>query len=71
MAFKPKKCAKYLILLCFKVSYIMAIADIDMSSCSKVPLCLSYTLLKFGTNWLSFVQNITVLLQHVNLSHMF
>ena len=49
----------------------MAIADIDMSSCSKVPLCLAYPLLKFGTNWLSFVENIKVLLQHVNLSHMF
>ena len=47
----------------------MAIADIDMSSCSKVPLFLGYTLMKFGTNWLSFVENITVLLQHVNLSH--
>ena len=47
----------------------MAIADIDMSSCSKVPLCLGYNLLKFGTNWLSLVENITVLLQHVNLSH--
>ena len=49
----------------------MAIADIDMSSCSKVALCLGYTLLKFGTNWLSSVENITVLLQHVNLSHSF
>ena len=46
----------------------MAIADIDMSSCSKVPPRLGCTLLKFGTNWLSFVENITVLLQHVNLS---
>ena len=53
------------------VCYIMAIADIDMSSCGKVALCLGYTLLKFGTNWLSFVENITVLLQHVNLSHSF
>ena len=42
-----------------------------MSSCSNVPLCLGYSLLKFGTNWLSYVENITVLLQHVNLSHMF
>ena len=49
----------------------MAIADIDMSSCVNVALCLGYTLLKFGTNWLSFVENITVLLQHVNLSHSF
>ena len=49
----------------------MAIADIDMSNCSKVPLCLGYTLLKFGTTWLSFVENTTVLLQHVSLSHMF
>ena len=47
----------------------MGIADIDMSSCGKVALCLGYTLLKFGTNWLSFVENITVLLRHVNLSH--
>ena len=47
----------------------MAIADIDMSSCNKVPLCLGYNLLKFGTNWLSLVESITVLLQHVNLSH--
>ena len=38
----------------------MAIADIDTSSCGKVALCLGYTLLKFGTNWLSFVENITV-----------
>ena len=30
MAFKPKKIAKFLIWLCFKVSYIMVIADIDM-----------------------------------------
>ena len=37
----------------------MAIADIEMSSCGKVALCLGYTLLKFGTNWLSFVENIT------------
>ena len=49
----------------------MDIADIDMSSCGKVPLCLGYTLLKFGTNRLHFVENITVLLQHVNLSHSF
>ena len=42
-----------------------------MSGCSKVPLCLGYTLMKFGTNWLSFVENITVSLQQVNLSHMF
>ena len=42
-----------------------------MSSCGKVPLCLGNTMLKFGTNWLSFVENITVLLQHVNLSHSF
>ena len=47
----------------------MAIADIDMSSCGKVALCPGYTLLKFGTNWLRFLENITVLLQHVNLSH--
>ena len=26
---------------------------------------------KFGTNWLSFVENITVLLHYVNLSHGF
>ena len=49
----------------------MAIADIDVSRCGKVALCPGYTLLKFGTNWLSFVENITVLLQHVNLSHSF
>ena len=49
----------------------MAIVDIDMSSCSKVPICHGYNLLKFGTNWLSFVENIAVLLQHVNLSHGF
>ena len=49
----------------------MDIADIDMSRYGKVPLCLGYTLLKFGTNWLSIVENITVLLQHVNLSHSF
>ena len=49
----------------------MDIADIEMSSCGKVSLCLGYTMLKFGTNWLSFVENITVLLQHVNLSHSF
>ena len=49
----------------------MDIADIDMSSYGKVPLCLGYTLLKFGINWLSLVENIRVLLQHVNLSHSF
>ena len=49
----------------------MAIVDIDISSCSKVPLCLGYTLLKFCTNWLRFVENITVLLHPVNLSHNF
>ena len=49
----------------------MAMAEIDMSSCGKVSPCLGYTLLKFGTNWLSFVENITVLLQHVHLSHSF
>ena len=49
----------------------MDIADIDMSSYGKVPPCLGYTLLKFGTNWFSLVENITVLLQHVNLSHSF
>ena len=70
MAFKPKKC-KILIWLCVKVSYIIAIADIDMSSCGKVPLCLGSTLLKSGTNWLSLVKNVTVLLQQVNLSHSF
>ena len=48
----------------------MAIADIDMSSCNKVPLCLGYNLLKFGTNWLSLVENITVFIQHVNLSNL-
>ena len=48
----------------------MAIADIDMSSCGKGALCLGYTLLKLGTNWLSFVENITVLLHHVNLSNL-
>ena len=47
----------------------MAIGDIDMSSCSKVPLCLGYKLWKFGTYWLSLVENITDLLQHVNLLH--
>ena len=46
----------------------MAIADIDMSSCGKVALCLGYTLLKFGTNSLSSVENRKVLLQHFNLS---
>ena len=45
MGFKPKKIAKFSILLCFKVSYNMDIADIVMSSCSKVPLCLGYNLL--------------------------
>ena len=49
----------------------MAIAAINMSSCNKVSLCLGYTLLKFGRNLLSFIENITVLLQHVNLSHSF
>ena len=49
----------------------MAIADINMSSRIKVSLCLGYTLFKFSGNWLSFVENITVLLQHVNLSHSF
>ena len=49
----------------------MAIAVIDMSSCGKAALRLGYTLLKFGKNWLSFVENITVLLQHVNLSYLF
>ena len=49
----------------------MDIADIDISSCGKVALRLGYTLWKFGTNWLSFVENITVLLQNVNLSHSF
>ena len=42
----------------------MAFADIDMSSNGKV----FATHCKFGTNWLLYVENITVLLQHVNLS---
>ena len=49
----------------------MAIADIVMSSYGKVTVYNGYTLQKFGTNWLSFVENITVLPHHVNLSHSF
>ena len=47
----------------------MAIADIDMSSCNKGPLCLGYNLLKFGTNWMSFAtacQFITQFKGHLN-----
>ena len=40
-------------------------------SCGKVTLCHGYTLSKFGTNWSSSVEDIKVLLQHVNLSHNF
>ena len=49
----------------------MAIADIIMSSDGKVTIYHGYTLYKFGTNWLSFVENITILLHYVNLSHSF
>ena len=49
----------------------MAIADTVMSSCGKVALYYGYTLQKFGTNWLSFIENMTLLLHHVNLSHSF
>ena len=35
----------------------MGTADINRSSCDMVALCLGYTLLKLGTNWLSFVEN--------------
>ena len=49
----------------------MAIADIVMSSYGRVTIYHGYTLYKFGTNWLSFVENITILLHHVNSSHSF
>ena len=49
----------------------MAIADRIMPSYGKGTTYHSYTLSKFGTNRLSFVENITVLLHHVNLSHSF
>ena len=39
-----------------------------MSNCGKVTLGLGYTLLKFGTNWLSLVENITVLLTGLGCS---
>ena len=48
----------------------MAIADIVISSYFKQGYHLSWLQpVKFGTNWLSFVENIPVLLHHVNLSH--
>ena len=43
-AFKPKKFEKFFISLCFKVSYIMALADKVMISCGKVTLCHGHTL---------------------------
>ena len=47
----------------------MAMADIVLSSCGKLNQYLCYTLYKFGAYWLSFAENRTILLQHINLSH--
>ena len=44
IAFEPKKLAKFLMWLCFKVSYNMAIADEVMSSYYKVTIYHGYTL---------------------------